>query len=600
MANSPSLLLRILADVTGLGKSMEEVSAKGAGAAGKLKDTFGGLLSTLNATGVLGPFGDALNGVVSGLDQINKHGKDAGLALLGIGGAMAGVGAGLSALGSKDQAAHQQLQASVQATGKDYEDYAKQVDDAIKKQEHFGHSASDTQDALRILTQATGDPAKALQYLGTASDLAAAKHESLSTAAGQLGKTYGGSTRLLKEFGGTAEKATDNTKQIEAATKTATAADQVAAQAKQHLADLEAIDSGKKKLSAQDAITLRDAEQKVTETAGKATDAHKKLADMHQQVIDKTQASGNNLDILSGKLKGQASAAADTFGGKLSALKAGFEDQAAQLGQKYGPALTGVGSILAGVGAAVELVTTLHDLSIIGWIGDAAAAAAAAVAENLALLGIPLLIAAVVAGIAWMVTHWDKVKEAVEAAWTWIKDHWPLLLAILLGPFGIAVDLIIRYWSQIKGAAKDAVDFITGLWNDFVKFVSGLPGKLAGYFTHMWDGIYDAFRAVINDVIGLWNKLHFTLPKIDLGPLGKIGGGDIGVPQIQPMATGGIVNRATLALIGESGPEAVIPLDGRHGMGPALQINNATFNSAVDVDMLSKRLEFAINAGVRV
>lgn len=40
------------------------------------------------------------------------------------------------------------------------------------------------------------------------------------------------------------------------------------------------------------------------------------------------------------------------------------------------------------------------------------------------------------------------------------------------------------------------------------------------------------------------------------------------------MAAGGIVNQPTIALIGEAGPEAVVPLSGRNaGMGNTYNIN---------------------------
>ena len=113
-----------------------------------------------------------------------------------------------------------------------------------------------------------------------------------------------------------------------------------------------------------------------------------------------------------------------------------------------------------------------------------------------------------------------------------------------------------------------------------------------------WGGIETSFKDTINAVIDVWNKLHFTLPKIDV--LGAhIGGETIGVPTIPHMASGGIVTFATLALIGEAGPEAVVPL-GKGGTGPALHIEHATFNTATDVDLLAKKLEFAVGAGMRV
>ena len=213
----PSVMVSVFGDLKGLGDAFKGAGTAAQSAAGTAHEAFSGMLGALNATGVLGPFGDALDGIDKALETVAKHGKEIGPAMIGVGGALAGIGAGLSALGSKDQAAHQQLQQSVEATGKSYDDYAEQVDKAIKKQENFGHSAVDTQNALQILTQATGDPAKALQYLGTASDLAAARHESLGAAATrQLGNAYNGSRQAHEGFlGGSREKAVDTTGKME-------------------------------------------------------------------------------------------------------------------------------------------------------------------------------------------------------------------------------------------------------------------------------------------------------------------------------------------------------------------------------------------------
>jgi hypothetical protein len=208
---------------------------------------------------------------------------------------------------------------------------------------------------------------------------------------------------------------------------------------------------------------------------------------------------------------------------------------------------------------------------------DAAAAAAAAVAENLALLGIPILIAAVVAGIAWMVTHWHQVTDAAKEVWDWIASHWPLLLAILTGPFGLAIYEIVGHWQDLMG-------FFRGLVND-----------VRGIFDSIWSGIVDAFKAVINGVIDVWNQLHFTLPKVDI--LGvHIGGDTIGVPPIPHMAAGGLVTGPTLALLGEAGPERVTPLTGPHA-GPAVHIENVNVRDQADIGLLLAQIHFATMAG---
>jgi hypothetical protein len=54
-----------------------------------------------------------------------------------------------------------------------------------------------------------------------------------------------------------------------------------------------------------------------------------------------------------------------------------------------------------------------------------------------------------------------------------------------------------------------------------------------------------------------------------------LGGKGFDVPDIPMLAAGGIVTGPTLAMIGEAGPEAVIPLDrmGQMGGGTTVNIN---------------------------
>src|SRR5215471_17411899 len=346
----PSVVVRVLGDLAGLGNSFGDAKAKGESAAGSMRSAFSGVLGTLNQTGVLGPFGDALNTVDQSLGQISKHSRDLGQGLMIGGAALAGIGTALSAIGSKDQAAHQQLQAAVAATGKSYGDYAGRVDEAIKHQEKFGDTSHETQDALRVLTQATGDPTKALNLLSTATDLAAAKHTTLEDAATKIGKAYNGNTRILKEYGVEVQKTTDVHKAAATAQDKAVAADKAAADAKQRLADIEEVDAGKKKLSTAEAITLRNAQEKVMTTTLAATQAHERATQAQAAAKDATNKNAAAIDQLSGKLHGQASAAPNTFSGHMRELKAHVEDAAASLGHKYGPALTCAGAAMSLLG----------------------------------------------------------------------------------------------------------------------------------------------------------------------------------------------------------------------------------------------------------
>jgi hypothetical protein len=535
----PSVVVRVLGDVTGLAKSFGSAASHGSDAAKGLHNAFQGVLSTLNSTGVLGPFGEALSGIDEAVSRVAEHGKAIGPAMMGVGGALAGIGVGLAALGSKDQAAHQQLQAAVAATGHSYDDYEGQVEKAIKSQEKFGNTASQTQDALAALTQATGDPAKALQYLGTASDLAAAKHESLTTAATQLGRAYNGNAKLLKDFGLTAlPKATTATKALETATKQAQAADKALASAKQHLIDIEALDAGKKKLTTSEAIRLRDAQQKVADATLKAQDAHKKLAAAQDTAKQSAHNQSTVMTELSQKLHGQASAAADSFGGKLNALKARVEDAAATFGQKYGPAITAAGAAMGVLGGAISAGQGIMKSFSSAQKGVADAAKVASAAEDVeaasswAALGpILLIIGAVVALVAigyvlyrnWG-TIWGFIKKIVADVWNWIKANWPLLLGILLGPIGLAAALIYKYWSQILGGIQAVWHWIASAWGSVYSFLVTPVSAAIRWIAGAWGAVVGAVGSVVSWIRSTWGTLYGALTSTISAAVGWIRG----------------------------------------------------------------------------
>jgi len=95
---------------------------------------------------------------------------------------------------------------------------------------------------------------------------------------------------------------------------------------------------------------------------------------------------------------------------------------------------------------------------------------------------------------------------------------------------------------------------------------------LKNYFNTVL-GIY---KSIFNGIATLWNntigKLSFSFPSW----VPVLGGKGFDVPDIPYLANGGIVTSPTLAMIGERGPEAVIPLSGNNaggGMGNTININ---------------------------
>jgi len=218
--------------------------------------------------------------------------------------------------------------------------------------------------------------------------------------------------------------------------------------------------------------------------------------------------------------------------------------------------------------------------------------------------------------VVWLQENWPQISKTIGDTFDKIKPFLDefvhsieLAFDIIKGVFEVVSDLLQGHWSDAWRAFKDMignvfgdiaklvgdkVDQVKELFGGLVSYVASLPGKIAdaavGMFhgivdelkklpgqiasaaVGVFDGIYDAFKSVVNDIIDLFNRLldHIGI-HIHEDPLGSFGPSlnfDWDFPyRVGHLASGGIVTRPTLALIGEAGPEAVVPLGRGGGMG---------------------------------
>jgi len=184
------------------------------------------------------------------------------------------------------------------------------------------------------------------------------------------------------------------------------------------------------------------------------------------------------------------------------------------------------------------------------------------------------------------ITFWDNLKQKASDTWEGIKNIWTIVqvwfTTTVIDPVKNAFS---NAWDSLKRGASDAWEGIKSVFshvadwfeNTFsrawqkVKDVFSAGGKV---FDGIKDGIFNAFKAVVNTLIrGIntiiaipFNAINNALDTIaniqilDFKPFeGLIS--RFTVPEIPQLAKGGIVNRPTLAEIGEAGTEAVIPLE---------------------------------------
>lgn len=236
------------------------------------------------------------------------------------------------------------------------------------------------------------------------------------------------------------------------------------------------------------------------------------------------------------------------------------------------PALTGLARFLTENKAVLQAIGIAILVTLIPVFYAWAASAAVAAAAQLALIWPVLLVGAIVAAFAYLViTHWETIKSvtvavfgaivnAIQAAFNWVVNNWPLLLAILTGPIGMAVLFIVKNWETIKSVFGIVMQWIgdRAIWvkdtiishfNAVLGFFTGIPGRVASLASNMWNSLADSFRKVLNNIISLWNSLSFTLPTIkfpsvDIPGIGKVGGGSWGgqtfsTPNVPLLHTGG-------------------------------------------------------------
>jgi hypothetical protein len=169
-----------------------------------------------------------------------------------------------------------------------------------------------------------------------------------------------------------------------------------------------------------------------------------------------------------------------------------------------------------------------------------------------------------VSAVTYVWSRWgEEIKATASAAWDGIRIYIETVLNVIKGIISTVTAVIKGDWSGAWQAIKDTVK--AGI-DGVVEFVKTIGPRVASVASGAWDSLKNGFVNAINFIIRKWNGLEFKVPGFNVPGIGKIGGVTVGVPDIPLLATGGIVTRPTLAVVGEAGPEAVIPLNRAGGM----------------------------------
>ena len=162
------------------------------------------------------------------------------------------------------------------------------------------------------------------------------------------------------------------------------------------------------------------------------------------------------------------------------------------------------------------------------------------------------------------------------------------------GVFGISIGDYIDFGIELVG---DAWDFIKKLIDDPLGVFTDVGTSVTTFFTDLGGTLADVLKMPLNFLIESFNSIMsaISFTKTLTNPITGTEytfGLDLSDLQIPALAKGGIVNKPTLAMIGEDGPEAVVPLTQRNnpsGAGMGGGTVNVTVNASGITDRTDKR-----------
>lgn len=268
------------------------------------------------------------------------------------------------------------------------------------------------------------------------------------------------------------------------------------------------------------------------------------------------------VEVVVNYLKGPVMAAWDIVSGAIDAISALIRGD-------FGAAWEGLKTMIGGVVEWIKTTLLALPLLILGYAVDIGASIVNGIVSGVATLG---------------EMTWDAIKGVagylLNKAGEWLETlasiGGTVVSYVVSGVTGLGADI----WDKISGIGGYLFDKIKGVAGGFKDIgtaigdwiVNAAEGAVSGLGDILKSAVLAPIRFIASKIKDNWPDLPgLPGPPGFLDTLSRVGLG----------ATGGIVTRPTLAVIGEAGPEAVIPLNqtpgssplGTMGMGGGITIN---------------------------
>lgn len=156
---------------------------------------------------------------------------------------------------------------------------------------------------------------------------------------------------------------------------------------------------------------------------------------------------------------------------------------------------------------------------------------------------------------------WTGLTNIFSKLGSWFGERWNDVTSVLANVSSWFGNMFTSAYNAVKNAFSSIGSFFSGVWST-VQSIFVNAGQMVG------DAVGGAFRSAVNAVLG-------TIENVVNGFIGMINGvldtvrglpglgwvGSVGYVSLPRLARGGIVDSPTIAMIGEAGKEAVVPLE---------------------------------------
>lgn len=282
-------------------------------------------------------------------------------------------------------------------------------------------------------------------------------------------------------------------------------------------------------------------------------------------------------------------------GGVIVSVLNGLADMLSSIGawiSEHKPLVEDLILVIGSFATAWGLVTGAMNLWNIAtgiWnsVGVIATAVTTGFGTAMQLVNWPILIVVVAIGSliaigVLLYKHWDALKAKAIEVWNGIKAKFEEFKNWLGNVFATDWSQRFGFFGNIlNGFLANVRNIFNGVKQIFSGIIDFVAGVFTGNWSRAWQGVKDIFGGImsglgaviksplnavislINGAINGLNRISVDIPSWVPGFGGRTFG--VNIPNIPMLAKGGLIDSPTLAMVGEAGKEAVVPLENNKG-----------------------------------